>query len=270
MGGHHPVMEEEEDFLGRKRKRCVQLSAMLCGVSRMWTTDFGSHGLLVILLSHFERRMGKNNKQLAGTFFLLFSVWDWFSQSYICIPHVCPVPVRAWIKCWIPWNWGFKWLWTSIWVLELNLEPLQDRAASVNCWAISADPCCDILWQGRADEWASNGSDVKNGDLLGRWFLSIGEMGKASLWCEWYLKVEKRMIRSRVLEEALRNCWVVWRWSRTHPIPYVFAMSEEGHGVWRENWAWKHCLLGMGKQGHCGIFMKSSNTEECPFRIYGK
>lgn len=187
---------------------------------------------------------------------------------------------------------------------------------NVNCWAISADPRCDILWRGRAGEWATE-MVSGTGIYLGDDFLSIGEMGKASLWWEWYLKMEKRMIRRRegiigegleageawmvwatdayrrerspvkagtslpVQKEqsawaALRNCWLVWRRSGTHPIPHVLSMSgrqitmsDGGHGVWGEPGMW-HCLLGVGKPGHCGIFMKTSNTVECPFRICGK
>lgn len=85
----------EEEGLG------VLLYGMLCGINRMWTTDYGNHGLLGILLRSFEKREQERITTQHASIFSLLSMYECFPQIYTCTPHVCSVPVGARVEGWI-------------------------------------------------------------------------------------------------------------------------------------------------------------------------
>ena len=57
----------------------------------------------------------------------------------LCMLCACLVPTEARRGHRLPWNWSYRWLWATVWVLRI--EPISGRVASVlNCWAISPVP----------------------------------------------------------------------------------------------------------------------------------
>lgn len=62
--------------------------------------------------------------------YLILCVSVEVSWVYVYVSHVCLVPTQVRRGHWTPWNWGYRQLRAAMWVLELNLGPLEDSKYS--------------------------------------------------------------------------------------------------------------------------------------------
>ena len=60
--------------------------------------------------------------------------------AYICVCVLCICPMLKEVRRGhrIPWNWSDGWLWTTIWVLGIELGPSTRVTGALNHWAISS------------------------------------------------------------------------------------------------------------------------------------
>jgi hypothetical protein len=72
------------------------------------------------------------------SFFILdyFYVYGCSASMHICAPHICSV-CRVQRGHWIPWNWNYKGLWATPWVLGLKPRSSGRAVSALNCSAIS-------------------------------------------------------------------------------------------------------------------------------------
>ena len=54
---------------------------------------------------------------------------------------VCPVPMRFRTRHLIPWNWSYRQLWATMWMLETEPGSSQRAATACNWWAIFFSVC---------------------------------------------------------------------------------------------------------------------------------
>lgn len=67
--------------LSKKEELGVPLYGTLCAIHRIWTTGFGNHGFLGILLRSFETREWERITRQHASIFSLFSVFKCFPRS---------------------------------------------------------------------------------------------------------------------------------------------------------------------------------------------
>lgn len=67
-------------------------------------------------------------KTISFIYLFIFCVW------FLC---VCLVSTEAKRGCWSPWNWSYRWLWTTRWVLGIKFRSSGRASSASNCWTIS-------------------------------------------------------------------------------------------------------------------------------------
>ena len=67
---------------------------------------------------------------------------------YVCLcdPLMCLVPVEAKRRHLISWNWNYRQLWVTMWLLGIELRTSGRAVSALNCWAISLAPALISLW----------------------------------------------------------------------------------------------------------------------------
>lgn len=63
----------------------------------------------------------------------------YFTCTYVCVLHVCLVPVEVRRRRLIIWNWSHRLLWTVVWFLGIDLGPGRP-ASALNFWYPSTYP----------------------------------------------------------------------------------------------------------------------------------
>lgn len=51
--------------------------------------------------------------------------------------YVCLAPMKVRIGHWIPWNWSYSWLWTTMWVLGIEPGSSGRAESAFNLWSLS-------------------------------------------------------------------------------------------------------------------------------------
>jgi hypothetical protein len=99
-----------------------------------WKTKTNKQTKMLIYIKHFKKYL--------LIFMCMYVLW-----AYFCVPHAWEEQKKALN----PWNWGYRQLWVTMWVL--GTEPGSSiRAASVlYYWAISSAQVNRIIW-GRGAE----------------------------------------------------------------------------------------------------------------------
>ena len=54
--------------------------------------------------------------------------------------QACLLPAEVGRGCQIPWNWSYRWLWSSMWVLRIELGFPVGASSALKHWAISPAP----------------------------------------------------------------------------------------------------------------------------------
>ena len=70
----------------------------------------------------------------------LIHVYGCFVCIYICAPHACLVTLEARRGHWMSWNWSYRQLWATMWVLSIELGISGRPANTLNHGAISLVP----------------------------------------------------------------------------------------------------------------------------------
>lgn len=65
------------------------------------------------ILSHFKRYLISIFFILGILFIFMLCVWM-FACVYVCVSHVCLVPIQASRRYQIPWNWSCRWSWAAM------------------------------------------------------------------------------------------------------------------------------------------------------------
>lgn len=89
-----------------------------------------------------------------------FGFCAWVFCLYL---HAYPVPREFRRKCQIPWKWGYRWLWTRVWLLGTEFRSSVRATGVLNQWAI----CLVHCWAGLG--WAlclSSGQDEEEQTML--------------------------------------------------------------------------------------------------------
>lgn len=66
-------------------------------------------------------------------------MYRYFTCTYVCILHVCLVPIEVRRRHWIFWNWNYRLLWTVEWFLGVDLSPGRSASALI-LWYPSTNP----------------------------------------------------------------------------------------------------------------------------------
>jgi hypothetical protein len=77
-------------------------------------------------------------------------MYECFACMYVCAPCVCLVPTEVRRRCQILWNWSYKRLWATVWVLGIELGFFVRVASALNCWTTSPAQETQIM-----SEWVS-------------------------------------------------------------------------------------------------------------------
>jgi hypothetical protein len=80
--------------------------------------------------------MSLNSLLFLNKGFLKLCVWV-FAVVYICLPRVGLMSYKSRRGHQIAWNWNYRWLWVTLWVLGMKLRSSRTTVSSLNCWAVS-------------------------------------------------------------------------------------------------------------------------------------
>lgn len=110
----------------------------------------GPHKCPRYLFSHSPLPLSSPNRCF-GPFkiihLFIFMYMDILSSVCVSFGVPCLVSMEARRRCWILWNWRYKWFWATMWVLQIEPQSFRKVVGSDNPWAISPGQCYG-LWVG--------------------------------------------------------------------------------------------------------------------------
>lgn len=66
---------------------------------------------------------------------------------HVCVHHVCQVPMEAGRSCQMLYNWSYRWLYDTVWVLGIESGSCERAVSALSHRAISAAP--GLTFKGR-------------------------------------------------------------------------------------------------------------------------
>ena len=93
-----------------------------------WKLHFS---IIVILLLEFAWH------QKTWGFFKVCFIFTLCVLTFAGMYHVSIVPMETRRGSWIPWNWKYRQLWATMWVLGIKSKSSRRTASALNCWVIS-------------------------------------------------------------------------------------------------------------------------------------
>lgn len=86
-------------------------------------------------------KLSNNTVLFWKTDLFIFILCIWMFSVYLCLYTY----THAWYpwkpeKYHIPWNWSYRWMWITMWVLGIELKPSGRQPVLTNLWAIFPAP----------------------------------------------------------------------------------------------------------------------------------